>query len=238
MGLTFMRISVSLFISCGFQRHKGRDRTNRSIHGYVYIQRWCCLSFTGRQLRRKLARRHRSLGAEKATQKSSDLSKSPWGTFPHFVPTTGFVYDPLLITIISHNFQETSVVENKISNLLSRIVALEDCFDSPPSSVPDQRRRDDLIRCGATIPPLLPVLIPLSKLDAIRNQLRLFSEKSESLLSADDVQTNEDAFQLLEDIQEAILDYQVRSQPDTLPDVDEDNRRCNRQWPTIKDSGK
>ena len=44
---------------------------------------------------------------------------------------------------------------NKVANLLSRIVALEDCFDSPPSGVPEQRRRVDLIWCGATIPPLL-----------------------------------------------------------------------------------
>ena len=104
-------------------------------------------------------RRHRSLGAEKATQKSSDLSKWPWGASLHFAPTTRFAYDPLLTTIISHSFQETVAVGNKVSNLLSRIVALEDCFDSPPSDVADQRRRDDLIRCGATIPPLLPVLI-------------------------------------------------------------------------------
>ena len=37
MGRAFMRISVSLFISCGFQRHEGRDRTNRSIDGCVHI---------------------------------------------------------------------------------------------------------------------------------------------------------------------------------------------------------
>ena len=102
------------------------------------------------QLRRKPARRHRSLGAQKATQKSSDLSKPPWGTSPHFVPTTRFVYDPRLTTIISHNFQETVAVGNRISNLLSRIVTLEDCFDSRPSDVAERRRRDDLIRCGAT----------------------------------------------------------------------------------------
>ena len=43
-------------------------------------------------------------------------------------------------------------------NLLSRIVALESRFDSRPSDVEEQRRRDDLIRC-VTIPPLLLVLI-------------------------------------------------------------------------------
>ena len=179
-------------------------------------------------------RKYRSLGAQKATQKSSDLSKSPWGTSLHFVPTTQFVYHPLLVATISHHFQETSAVENKISNLLSRIVALEDCFDSPPSDVPEQRRRVDLIRCGPLFLLYSPCSFPLSKLDAIREQLRLFSEKSGLLLPADHVQGREDAFRLLEDIQEVILDYQVRSRPDTLLTVDGDSRRRNRQFPTIK----
>ena len=105
-------------------------------------------------------KRHRSLRAQKATQKSSDLSKSPWGTSPHFVPTARFVYDPLLITLISHNFQGTCAVENKVSNLLSRIVALEERFDLPPpfGDVAEQRRWRELISYAA-VPPLLPVLI-------------------------------------------------------------------------------
>ena len=100
-----------------------------------------------------------TMGAQKATQKSSDLSKSPWGTLPHFVPTTRFAHIPMLISAISHNFQENSAVGNKVSNLLSRIDALEDCFDSPPSGVPEQGRRVDLIRYWAAILPLLPMLI-------------------------------------------------------------------------------
>ena len=47
---------------------------------------------------------------------------------------------------------------NKVVTLLSRIVALEDCFDSPPSSVAEQRRRGDLIWYATTLPPL-PALI-------------------------------------------------------------------------------
>ena len=123
---------------------------------------------------------------------------------------------------------------NKISNLLSRIVALESCFDSRPSDVAEQRRRDDLIRYGTTIPPLLPVLIPPRKLEAVEKQLRLFSEKSGLLLPADHVQASEDAFRILEDVQEAILDYQVRTQPDTLLTVNGDSRRRNRRCLTIK----
>ena len=75
---------------------------------------------------------------------------------------------------------------------------------------------------------------PISNLDTIREGLRLFSEKSGLLLSADDIQASEDAFRLLEDIQEAILDYQVRSRPDTLLTVNWDSRRRNRHWRTIK----
>ena len=112
---------------------------------------------------------------------------------------------------------------NKLSNLLSRVVALESCFDSRPSDVAEQRRRNDLIRC-VSIPPLLLVLIPPRKLKAIEEQLRLFSEKSELLLPADRAQISEDAFRFLEDIQEAILDYQVRARPDTLLTVNGDSR--------------
>ena len=55
-----------------------------------------------------------------------------------------------------------------------------------------------------------PYSFPLSKLDAIKDQLQLFSEKSGLLQPVDHVQASEDAFWLLEDIQEAILDYQAR----------------------------
>ena len=51
------------------------------------------------------------------------------------------------------------------------------------------------------------------------------------------VQASEDAFRLLEDIQEAILDYQVRSRPDTLLIVNGDGRRRNKQCPAIKVQG-
>ena len=136
-----------------------KKRPGQRMHPWVreHIMMALALTYVV-QLWRRLLLRHR-LESQRATQKSSDLSKPPWETSPQFVPTTRFAYDPLLTTIISHNFQETVAVGNKISNLLSRIVALEDCFDSPPSGVPEQRHRVDLIWCGATVPPLLPVLI-------------------------------------------------------------------------------
>ena len=106
-------------------------------------------------------------------------------------------------------------MEIKIENLLSRVVALEECFDSPPSGVAQQRCRNDLIRY-ATISPLFPALIPLSQLNSIEEQLRSLSEKQESLLPtghADYVQVCGDVFLLLEDLREAILSYQVRARP-------------------------
>ena len=47
---------------------------------------------------------------------------------------------------------------NKAENLLSRVVALEECFDSHPSDVAQQRYREDLIRY-ATFLTIFPVLI-------------------------------------------------------------------------------
>jgi hypothetical protein len=114
----------------------------------------------------------------------------------------------------SHDFQETSAVGNKITNLLARIVALEIRFDTPPSNVPEQRRRVDLIRCVAimysSFAPTLCSFLP-SKLDGVRELLQLLSEKLGLPRPPDQVQTSRDAFRLLEDIQEAILDYQVCS---------------------------
>ena len=50
-------------------------------------------------------------------------------------------------------FQESVAVENKVEVLLSHVVALEECFDSRPGDVTEQRRRDQLIRC-VIAPPL------------------------------------------------------------------------------------
>ena len=47
-------------------------------------------------------------------------------------------------------------MENRVANLLSRIVTLEEHFNTCPSDVAEQRHRDELI-WYATIPPLSPV---------------------------------------------------------------------------------
>ena len=56
---------------------------------------------------------------------------------------------------------------------------------------------------------------PLSKLNAVEEQLRPFSEEQELPRPVDHVHVGEDVFELLEDLQEAILNHLVRSRPKT-----------------------
>ncbi|KAF9642557.1 hypothetical protein BDM02DRAFT_3133008 [Thelephora ganbajun] len=53
------------------------------------------------------------------------------------------------IAAVHANHQETVAIGNKIEVLLSCIVALEERFDSRPGDVEEQRRRRELIGCGA-----------------------------------------------------------------------------------------
>ena len=103
-------------------------------------------------------------------------------------------------------------MNNRIENLLSRVVSLEERFDSRPSDVADQRRRYDLIRY-VTVLFYSHCSYPSSKLDVLGGQLRLLSEKLELPQLTDRPQDDDDLFRPLDDLQEAIFDYQVRSQP-------------------------
>ena len=96
-------------------------------------------------------------GAKSDTEKFGPL-KIALGNIPTLCANHTVRSQPPAHNIVSHSFQETTAMGNKLSNLLSRIVALESRFDSRPSDMTEQRRRDDLIRC-VTIPPLIPVLI-------------------------------------------------------------------------------
>ena len=49
---------------------------------------------------------------------------------------------------------------NRISVILSRLITLEELFDSCPSDVAEQRNRDGVIRY-VIIPPLYSILSPL-----------------------------------------------------------------------------
>ena len=102
-------------------------------------------------------------------------------------------------------------MNNRIKILLSRLASLDECFSSRSSDVADQRRRDDLIRY-VTIPLYSRYSFPSSKLDVVGGELRFLSENVLPWLTGH-VQDDGDLFRLLDDLQEAILYYQVRSQP-------------------------
>ena len=58
-------------------------------------------------------------------------------------------------------------------------------------------------------------LFSFSKLDIIEQRLRFFSENPEIALLSDRIQDGENALKPLKDLLEAMLDYQVHSQPQT-----------------------
>ncbi|KAF9644990.1 hypothetical protein BDM02DRAFT_3121009 [Thelephora ganbajun] len=99
------------------------------------------------------------------------------------------------IPAVYANHQGTVVIGNKIEDLLSRIVALEERFYSRPDDVEEQRRRRGLIR----------------KFRGIEGQLRSLSEKHGVRRLVDHIQDDEEVSGLLEDIREIISDYQVCS---------------------------
>ena len=103
-------------------------------------------------------------------------------------------------------------MNNRIENLLSRVVSLEERFNSRPSDVADQRRRDELIRY-VTVLLYSRCSFPSSKLDVVGGRLQSLAEKPGLSQLTDHVQDNDDLFRPLDDLQEAIFDYQVRSQP-------------------------
>ena len=100
-------------------------------------------------------------------------------------------------------------MNNRIRNLLSRVVSLEECFNSLPIDKTDQRRRFESIRY-VTVVLYSRCSFPSSKLNVIGGQLRLLSEKRGLPQPTD--HEDDDLFRSLDDLQEAILDYRVRSQ--------------------------
>ena len=86
--------------------------------------------------------------------------------------------------------------------------------------------------------PLFPLLISFSALDVVREQLWLLSEKRGLPRLIDHVQDYDDLFRSLDDLQEAILDYRVRSQPqpDALFNINDDSRWRNRRQSATRSS--
>ncbi|KAF9786483.1 hypothetical protein BJ322DRAFT_789980 [Thelephora terrestris] len=91
------------------------------------------------------------------------------------------------------NREGTIAAGEKIGNLLPRVAALEEHFDSRPADVAEMRGRDELIR----------------KFKGIETQLRSLSEKPEWQQLTDHARDNEDVLGLLDDLQEAIVGYQM-----------------------------
>ena len=100
---------------------------------------------------------------------------------------------------------------NKVEVLLPRIAALEKHFDSRPSDVAEQRLRDELMQYVTMFTSYDTALILSSQLRRLEEQLRSWFEEQETHGLAGHVQGDDSAFGLLEDMQEAILNYQVRS---------------------------
>ena len=102
-------------------------------------------------------------------------------------------------------------METKLEVILPRIAALEGHFDSRPSDVAEQRRRDELIQYVTMLTSYGTALTPSSQLRRFEEQLRSWFKEQESQGLTDHAQGDSGVFGRLEDIQEAILNYQVRS---------------------------
>ena len=101
-------------------------------------------------------------------------------------------------------------MNDRIKNLLSRVVSLEECFNSLPIDETDQRRRFESIQY-VTVLLYSRCSFPSSKLDVVRGELRLLLSEKQGLPQLD--AQDDDLLRPLDDLQEAILDYRVRSQP-------------------------
>ncbi|KAF8493168.1 hypothetical protein F5888DRAFT_1908745 [Russula emetica] len=101
-----------------------------------------------------------------------------------------------VISTIYANYKETVAVSGKIQDLCSRIAALEVIFGAPAGDVVEEKRRNGL----------------LLKLEEIEKQLKPLCEKSSLQRFAEHVQDDEEISGFLEDLQEAIGDYQMVQQ--------------------------
>ena len=71
-----------------------------------------------------------------------------------FTPISRFACDSSLGAFLTNHLQEISI-RNKVEDLILRVDALEERFDSHPNSVVEQRRRSEVV-WYATIPLVVP----------------------------------------------------------------------------------
>ncbi|KAF9786470.1 hypothetical protein BJ322DRAFT_1210848 [Thelephora terrestris] len=110
-------------------------------------------------------------------------------------------------------------VRNKVTLLRSHITSLDAVFATPPNVRSELQRRDELIR----------------KLGGIKDQLQLLSVEPGSQQLGDD--NGENLLKVLEDLQEAIFDYQVRSRLGILLNVDKPEGQQMARRTSIVDQG-
>ncbi|KAF9786263.1 hypothetical protein BJ322DRAFT_775760 [Thelephora terrestris] len=100
------------------------------------------------------------------------------------------------VSVVYGQYKETAAVKEKIDVLHSRIGVLEEVFGKPTRDEAEKNRRKEL----------------LTKLTATEETLQSLTQKSALLRFTDHVQDNEDVSGLLEDLREAINDYQMVQQ--------------------------
>ena len=87
---------------------------------------------------------------------------------------------------------------------------LEKLFEKPAGDATETRRREELLTYVVGFHSNQMLNVSCSKLKTVEETLRSLHQKSVLLRFTDHVQDNEDVSGLLEDLQEAISDYQVR----------------------------
>jgi len=102
-------------------------------------------------------------------------------------------------------------VKQKIGVLLSRVNAVEVLLDSPISDDGEEKRRNDLLRFDHHFPTRETNRTWSSKIKQIEAQLRSLYEKGSFPRFAQQAEDDEASTRLLEDLREAIADYQASS---------------------------
>ena len=128
-------------------------------------------------------------------------------------------------------------MENKVANLLPRIVALEERFDTRPSNVAEQRRRNDLIRY-ATVLPFLPSahflaassMLSRNNCDCPKGRSCLCLLVTPKPMGAPPSSSKPSKRQF------STIRFVHDLKPDALPNIDWDNRWRNVWRLTIRDS--
>ena len=84
-------------------------------------------------------------------------SNPSWGLFPPFMAIMKFVSNVQFGVILRSDLQETAPVSDKVEDLISRVISLEELFGTPVDDVAEQGRRKKLIRYPIVPPFEFPI---------------------------------------------------------------------------------